>query len=330
MSPGGGEFARIDRLVEILGTAARPTPGGLSIGDDAATLEAGEAAVGWTVDTLVEGVHFRFDWLDPEAVGWRALAASLSDLAAIGARPLGALVAVAGPIETLDTRLEGIYEGVARLARRASCAILGGDLSRAPGPLHLTLTALGSVMDGGPLRRDGARPGDEVWLTGTLGAPAAVVALLDRGIAGARDHPAYPRFATPDPRSAEIAWLLERVPIHAAIDLSDGLSGDAAHVARRSGVEIAIESARVPVHPGAAAATADGDDLRRWALHGGEEFELLFTAPAGAVAPHVAAFEAGFGVRLSRIGAVREGAGVVERNADGERPLPAHSWDHFG
>lgn len=337
MTAPRGEFEWIDRLEAILGDVARDARGRAAIGNDVAWLPEG-GPWAWTVDTLVEGVHFRFDWLDPAAVGHRALAASLSDLAAAGSTPAGALVTAAGPAGTLADGLEALYEGMAALARRSGCPVLGGDLSRAEGPLHVTVTAIGRVVGGESLGRGGARPGDVVWVTGELGAPAAAVAALERG-AGAGDPAAvervraggaYPRLAYPEPRTREIAWLLERRRPSASIDLSDGLSGDAGHVAAASAARILIDPARLPVHPAAARLADDlGGDALAWALHGGEEFELLLTAPEGAFEPLAADFEAAFGIRLTPIGRVERGSGVFVRDASGERPLEPRSWDHF-
>lgn len=328
-APPRGEFAWIARLAEILGEPARS-----AIGDDAAIVEGQDSPWAWTTDTLVEDVHFRFDWLDPEAVGRRALVASLSDLAAAGARPAGALVAVAGPAATVTRRIEGLYAGLRDAGRGAECPILGGDLSRAEGPLHVTVTALGPVVGGPPLSRGGARAGDEIGLTGALGAPAAALALLaaasPEALPDVRAHPAYERLAAPAARNGEIAWLRERVGIHAAIDLSDGLSGDALHLTERSGVAIVLEPGRIPIHPGAVeAARTLGTATLEWALHGGEEFELLVAAPPGALEEHAARFQARFGIALTVIGAVRAGDGVWTRSEGGERRLVPRSWDHF-
>lgn len=333
-----GEFAWIDRLVDLLGSAAGLRDDGAHlIGDDVAVLRGpGGEAWAWTVDGLVEGVHFRFDWLEPEAVGYRALAASLSDLAAAVAEPVGVLVTAAGSVEAFEARLEGIYRGLGELARRAGCPVLGGDLSRSDGPLHLTVTALGRCPRGAPPGRGGARPGDEVWVTGLLGAPAAAIELLARAgddpsrLAAARGHSATRRLARPEPRLAEIAWLAERAPLHALIDLSDGISSDLAHVAERSGMRIAIETDRLPVHPAALDVAAQlCGDAGFWALHGGEEFELLACAPAGSIGPHAESFEERFGIPLTRIGAVEAGSGVVHRGPEGDVPLEPDGWDHF-
>ncbi len=320
-----GEFERIERLVRALGG----DPEGM-IGDDSAVLAADGRPWAWTIDTLVEGVHFRFDWLDPEDVGHRALAAAVSDLAAMAARPVGALVAAAVSGESADV-LEAVYVGFRTLAEQIGCPVVGGDLARSEGPLHLTVTALGRCP-GDPLRRSGARSGDEVWVTGELGGPAAALARLAQGAdPSIRDHPAFLRLARPDPRVAEALWLRERTALTAGIDLSDGLSGDAGHVARASGVALRLESAAIPLHPGARDLAARlHEDPREWAIHGGEEFELLLCAPPGAIQPHAAAFAERFGLRLTRIGRVEEGDGVWMRDGDGvEERLRARSYDHF-
>ena len=331
-----GEFAWIERLLEVLGPAAR-AGGRVAAGDDVAVIDgpAGETWA-WTADSLVEGVHFRFDWLDPEAVGHRALAASLSDLAAAIAEPIGALVTAAGSRAAFEARMEGVYGGLRDLAGRTGCPVLGGDLSRSDGPLCLTVTALGRCPRGAPPGRAGAKPGDHVWVTGALGAPAAAIELLARAggepdrLAAARAHPAVERLARPEPRLAEIAWLAERAPLHALIDVSDGISGDLAHIADRSSVRIAIEPDRLPVHADALdAATRIGADAGFWALHGGEEFEIAACAPAGAIDPHVGEFESRFGIPLTRIGSVEEGHGVVGRDEGGEEPIARGGWDHF-
>lgn len=328
-----GEFEWIARLTEVLGPAALNARGRPAIGDDVAVVTADGVPWTWTVDAQVEGVHFRFDWLDPEDVGHRALAASLSDLAAAGSEPVGALVTAAGPADVFAARLEGIYAGIAGLARRYGCPILGGDLARAEGPLHLTVGALGRVEEGEPWSRSGARPGDEVWVSGELGGPAAAVALLEaEGPAGEalRGHPAWTRLARPLPRIEEARWLRRRAEIRAAIDLSDGLSGDARHIAERSGVRLVVDPGRVPVHPGAArVASRTGRSPDEWTLHGGEEPELLLCVPAGELDPLADAFEERWEVPLTRIGAVEEGEGVGARTDHGVEPLPARSWDHF-
>lgn len=323
-----GEFERIARLVEALGGGEGVS--GSAIGDDAAVVPGTDGRWVWTVDAHVEGVHFRFDWLDPEEVGQRALTAAVSDLAAMAAEPVGALVSVAVAADGTE-RLERVYAGLAALAEGIGCPVLGGDLARAEGPLHLVTTALGRCVSGPPVPRSGARPGDAVWLTGELGGPAAALAWLsreDRPLA--REDPARRRLALPVPRLAEASWLRSRAPLSSAIDLSDGLSGDAGHVARRSGVRLRLRPEAIPIHPGAVRlAAALGEDPIEWALHGGEEFELLMCAPRGTLDALAGPFGERFGLPLTRIGDVAEGEGVWVVGGEGEERLEPRSWDHF-
>jgi thiamine-monophosphate kinase len=260
----------------------------------------------------------------------------LSDLAAAIAEPIGVLVTAAGSRAAFESRLEGIYRGLRDLAIRSGCPVLGGDLSRSDGPLHLTVTALGRCARGAPPGRGGAKPGDEVWVTGTLGAPAAAIALLTQAgsdparLAAARAHPAVRRLARPEPRLEEIAWLADRAPLHALIDVSDGISGDLSHIADRSRARIAIDTANLPVHADALDAGARiGADARLWALHGGEEFEIAACAPPGSIDPHALEFASRFGIPLTRIGSVEEGYGLVGREGGAEEPISRGGWDHF-
>jgi len=333
---GRSEFDWIDRLASILGEAAAPRSG-RGIGDDAALVEVpGGSLWAWTVDGLVEERHFRLEWFEPEEVGRRALVASLSDLAATGAEPAGALVSMAGPAAAFERLAEGIYRGLAEAARSAGCPILGGDLARAGGPLHLVVTALGPVVAGPPWTRAGARPGDRVWVTGRLGAPAAAIALLEAAgddaerLRAARAHPSCRRLVEVAARVREARWLRERAGISAAIDVSDGVSGDVGHMAERSGVRIVLDAESIPVHPAAGSAAGElAEDPLRWALDGGEEWELLVAAPEGELEPRADAFAAEFGVELTPIGEVAEGSGVGLRRDGREQPLEARSWDHF-
>ncbi len=320
-----GEFEWIERIVNRLG------PSGSGIGDDAAVLTGPDGKMWvWTIDTLVEFVHFRFDWLEPEAVGHRGLIASLSDLAAMGAEPMAVLTALAAPPDWLADRVERLYSGLAATAQSAGCPVMGGDLSRA-GEVQLTVTALGRC-EGSALTRGGAQPGDEVWVTGALGGPAAALALLARE--GPKPdvlaHAAYDRLTRPAARIDEVRWLKRRAQLTAAIDISDGLSGDVNHVARASGVAITIDVERLPID---ASASDVGRQLNadpiEWALHGGEEFELLLTARPGSIAPLVDEFEATFGVSLTEIGTAVEGAGVQKVENEVAEPLDPKSWDHF-
>ncbi len=287
----GAEFDAIRKLLHVWGQRAE------GIGDDAATLALtpGTQLVA-SVDASVEGVHFRPDWLTDEEIGWRAAAAALSDLAAMAARPVGVLVALALPHEWRE-RLEGIAEGIGLACAGAGAPIVGGNMSGAE-RLSLTLTVLGEAER--PLHRRGARVGDAVYVTGALGAPGAALAAWESGVAPAAAHRA--RFAHPVPRLAEARWLAGEGGASAAIDISDGLLADAGHLAAASGVRIAIEGGLVPLAAGVA---------RERAFASGEEYELLVAAPPRLDARE---FADRFGIPLTRIGEVVAGAaGVVLR-----------------
>ncbi|HEY7568708.1 MAG TPA: thiamine-phosphate kinase [Gemmatimonadaceae bacterium] len=302
----GGEFDMIRHLVQRWGRAAR------GLGDDAAILDtpAGEQLVVST-DTSVEGVHFRRRWLTSGEIGYRSAMAALSDLAAMGARPLGMLVALALPPEwTQDFGL--LADGIGEAARDVACPIIGGDLSRAE-MLHCTFTVLGSSAH--PVLRSGAKAGDSVYVTGHLGGPGAALRALSAG-----EDPApleRHRFARPVARVREGTWIAEH-GANAMIDLSDGLVSDAEHMATASGVRLTIDLDRLPVLAGCAA---------RDAARSGEEYELLFTA-AGLDANE---FVRTFGLQLTAIGHV--GALVGEDRvmfmSHGKRVDLEKGYDHF-
>jgi thiamine-monophosphate kinase len=255
-------------------------------------------------------VHFRREWLSPEEIGWRATAAALSDLAAMAAKPLGVLVALTLPPPWLD-ELGALAEGIAAAASAAGAPIVGGDLTNGA-PLALTLTVLGAAA--APLRRSGAHPGDTIWVTGQLGGPALALAAWSEGRQPTPE--ARARFARPVPRIREAQWLAA-AGATAGIDISDGLGGDAAHLAAASGVRITIEADAVPRISGADVSTAQ---------RSGEEYELLVAArtPFDAVA-----FQRTFGLSLTRIGAVEQGDAGVDLLIGGERVASPAGYDHF-
>jgi thiamine-monophosphate kinase len=325
-----GEFELIRRFFE------RPADSGralLGIGDDCALLAPDDDGVlAVSTDMLVAGRHF-FDDVDPEALGHKALAVNLSDLAAMGARPRAFTLALALP-QADEAWLGGLARGLFALADAHGCELVGGDTTR--GPLNLCITVMGSVPPELALRRDRARAGDDLWVSGTLGA--AAWALARRLEAGTWPAPAEAplvraraRLERPEPRVA--LGLALRGLAHAAIDLSDGLAGDLGHVLERSsaaaGVALGarIESARLPLD-----AALDGlPDARRLALAlaGGDDYELLFTAPTGT-RDAVLAAGACIGLTLSRIGRIESAPGVRLDGPDGH-PIPFHarSFDHF-
>ena len=277
----GREFDVIRDLVRRWGTAAR------GIGDDAAVLDVppGSRLVAST-DATVENVHFRRAWLTPTEIGYRAATAALSDLAAMAASPIAMLVAMSVPIGWREVVGE-IAEGIGEAARAFDAPITGGNLTSGA-ELALTVTVLGATAR--PLGRDGARAGDSIYVTGTLGGPGGAIGAWEAGREPAREHRA--RFARPSARIREALWLAGRGTA-ASIDISDGLVADVRHVAVASGLEACIELDAIPAVTGASP---------RDAALSGEEYELLVTAPR-AIDEH--AFAREFGVPLTRIGTMR-------------------------
>ena len=310
----GGEFDRLRAIFARLGPAAR------DLGDDCALVSVAGRTIAISIDLSLEGVHFRTDWLSFREIGWRATAAALSDLAADGAAPLGVLVSLGVPGNR--QRLSGnasleIMAGVGAAARSVGAHVLGGDLVRSPRYL-VDVCALG--LADRPVRRNGARPGDRLWVTGRLGGAGRALHALQ---AGQRPEPALRRrFARPVPRIAAGSWLA-RHGGRAMIDLSDGLAGDAGHLAAASGVAIAIELERVPCWPGV---------TPRDALRSGEEYELLVALPRTFGERDARAFSRATGLPLTRIGvctAGRGGRGGVRITENGRRITPPPGFDHF-
>jgi len=349
---GPGEFELIARFFARDGVPGRAL---LGIGDDCALLAPGaDGVIAVSTDMLVEGRHFFAD-VDPAALGHKALAVNLSDLAAMGARPLAFTLALALP--GVDERWLGAFAGgLFALADAHGCELVGGDTTR--GPLNVCITVFGTVPAQAALRRDRARPGDDVWVSGALGAAAWAVACrlsadgsggwgqgdgqgdgrdASRAVTGSpreradRLAAARGRLERPEPRVA--LGLALRGVADAAIDLSDGLAGDIGHVLERSGrtrgapLGATLSWPEVPVDP-----VLDGlPEAGRvaLALSGGDDYELLFTA-APDRRGDVAAIAAALGLKLSRIGRIDAESGLRLVAADG-RPMRIHArgFDHF-
>jgi thiamine-monophosphate kinase len=307
-----GEFGLIRRA-----TAGRRQPAStlLGPGDDAAVVAAPDGRVVATVDLLVQGVHFRLDWSTPEQVGRKAAAASLADLAAMGAEPSALLVGLACPPDTPIAVTDGLAAGLWSEAQRVGVGLVGGDVVAAD-VVTLAVTALGSLAGRDPVTRSGARPGDVVAVCGRLGWAAAGLAVLSRGtgipaepgVGAAHQVPEPPYPAGPAAAAAGAT---------AMIDVSDGLLADLGHVAAASGVRIELRRATLaPPTELVGIGEALGVDPWRWVLTGGEDHALVATFPSTAVVP------AGWRV----IGAVAPGDGV---RLDGERYRYTAGWDHF-
>lgn len=320
----GGEFSRIREFAEAAGTDL-PDEVSLAPGDDAVGLRcpAGESLVVAT-DASAEGIHFRRAWTDWETVGRRAVVASLSDLAAVAARPLGALVTLLLPPELDRDVLVALGRGVGEALAAAGTSLLGGDLSRSESGVVLDVVAVGSAVE--PVSRAGARPGDELWVTGTLGGAATAVVDWQRGLEP--DPRARRAFEHPRPRLEEARWLARRTELAALIDVSDGVAGDAAHLAAASGVGIELEADELPLSPVLEEYRNRGLALRR-ALTGGEDYELLL-ATTGEMSGLREPFRRSFGVELTRVGRVVRGSGVWLREGEDEPGrLDVGGFDHF-
>jgi thiamine-monophosphate kinase len=316
----GPEFDLIRRFLPAAPAAIPHVPVGP--GDDCAVVAAGDVAI--STDMSVEGVHFRRDWLAADEIGYRAAAAALSDLAAVAARPVGVLASLALPAADAGDFAVALMEGVRRAADAAGAAVLGGDVAATTGPLVIDVTVVGACP--APVLRSGAAPGDEVWVTGTLGGAAAAAAAW---LAGTQpDAAARARFAAPEPRVREARWLAEHGVPTAMLDLSDGLAGDAGHLAAAGGVALVLDADALPRHP-SLAALAPAEALRLAAC-GGEDYELCFTARSNGAAPHAEAFLRAFGVALTRVGRVEAGSGVWWEDAGGRRPVERGGFQHFG
>ncbi len=305
----GGEFDRVRAIAEALGDDAR------HLGDDCAFLPGGWCA---STDVSVDEVHFRRAWLDPEEIGWRATAAGLSDLAAVGASADAALVAVVLPESDPTDLLAALMRGAGAAAHSVGAQVVGGDLSRGT-QLAVTVTVLGRTDH--PVRRSGARVGDAIWVTGTLGGARAALESWRRHRAPEPEH--RRRFARPAPRVEAGQWLAAHRAT-AMLDLSDGLAGDLGHLAAASAVRLEVDLDDVPIDPALPAVAAlVGEAPQLFAAVGGEDYELLVTLPADVDL----AEGLPDGLPLTRIGRVVEGAGISLRFAG--QPVRLNGFDHF-
>ena len=339
--PGSGGPGELDLLKQIRrrASAVRSPALPLGIGDDCALIRprpGEDLAV--TTDLSVAGRHFRLEWHPPEAVGHRTLARGLSDLAAMGARPVAAFLSLGLPRELTRASgggvrsgraswLDGFLDGFMRLARAHKTPLAGGDLAESP-VAAADIVLIGAVPRGRALLRSGAHPGDVICVTGALGGAAAGFArLAQRAESGGKNRRRHSQKLAaelaphlyPQPRLAQGQWLMRRGVVTAAIDISDGLSTDLAHICEESGVAAEIDDGALPVHPGA---------ILEQALNGGEDYELLFTMRGAARLPREIA-----GVAVTRIGRVvraRKGRPqVMLLGEGGSRTLEACGWQHF-
>lgn len=312
----GPEFDRIRGIAARLGAAAA------SLGDDCAIVPTGEGQLVLSTDMSVEGVHFERDWLSLTEVGWRAAMGALSDLAAAGASCVGALAAVVCPRTSGPADVVSVMGGVGDAVQAAGGQVLGGDLTGGD-RWTLCLTVVGRAAR--PMTRAGALPGDGLWVTGELGGARAAVVLWQAGTKP--DAATRARFARPEARLRAGVWLAGH-GAHAMLDLSDGLAGDAAHLAAASRVAIRVALERLPIHPGVAEAVRrTGIAPEAFAAEGGEDYELLVALPPDFAEEQARQFTETCGTRLTRIGDVASGTGLVLELHG--RPLALAGYDHF-
>jgi thiamine-monophosphate kinase len=329
------EFELIARLTHGL---PRPAGVAVGIGDDAAVLDcpSGSQIVA-TCDALVEGSHFVRDWATPEQVGRRALAVNLSDIAAMGGEPLYALISLAIPPTTPVEWLDGLYRGLRNEADLFGVAVVGGNVTSIAGPLVVDVTMLGRVAPGQALLRSGARPGDRLCVTGTLGGAAVGLYALWR-TPTKRPAPAplalervRAALLLPNPRVAEGQALAAVEGVSAMIDVSDGLAADLSHICALSGVGAVVDAGALPVDEATAAvAHSYGQDVQELALHGGEDYELLFAVHPEAETAALQAVRA-VGGSATTIGWCTDPAsGLRLRTRAGAlAPLEPRGWDHL-
>lgn len=293
------------------------------IGDDCAVLRlvAGNDCL-VTTDFSLEGIHFRRDWHQPESVGHRCLARGLSDIAAMGGQPVAAFLSLALPQNLPQAWVRRFARGLTRLANRYGAKLAGGDTAQSPAGILADIIVLGSVPKGNAVLRSGARPGDRIFVTGKLGGSAAAVTQM-QGRPKKNPNPrAHPRHFYPEPR-IEVGRILREKSLAAAmIDTSDGLSTDLAHICEESGVGAEIHASLIPrARVGKSQRQVDLD----LALHGGEDYELLFTARPGKRIPKQIA-----GVAITEIGRIVRGSRIVVEDEKGAVfELRPRGWEHF-
>ena len=317
------EFELIARLTKNLPSGPNVVVGA---GDDCAVLDFGLAdkLLLFKTDAVVEGVHFEKD-SPPEKIGRKALARCLSDIAAMAGTPTAAVVTIGlpaapksgegGPADFKPELVEKIYGGLSALAKKHGVAVVGGETTANPERIFISVALLGTVSRGKQLLRSTAKAGDAIFVTGVLGG------------ASAGKHFDF------EPRLAEARWLAEHFPVHAMIDLSDGLAGDLRHVLKASGFGAELLKSAIPVSRAAKEITRKNPSAKTplaAALTDGEDFELLFTVAASEAVPLLDAWKKQFPkLKLNCIGKIVAGEGITIRDKEGVRPLTAHGYVHF-
>lgn len=325
-----GEFGAIARIMEIARKAGHGAPVG--IGDDAAAVRpAAGGLVLAATDMLVEGVHFELSYTSFRELGYKALASNVSDIAAMGGRPRHYLVALALGRKTRVRDLEELVRGMEDAGEAYGVLLIGGDTCASPGPMMINITILGSTEKGKPVLRSGARPGDDIYVTGSLGDSAAGLELLKAGARGKRpgsNSHLVSRHLTPTPRVEAGRLLGEGALATSMIDVSDGFSSDLLHILDESGVGALVRAETLPLSPGLLEYAGPGKALD-FALHGGEDYELIFTARRRS-RDKVLALQKKAGTVFSRVGSVTREKGALLESPGGRcRALRPKGYEHF-
>jgi thiamine-monophosphate kinase len=321
------EHSLIDQIRRMAVPSARlPTRSSRSIvqgiGDDCAVVRLGDLDSLITTDFTLEGIHFRRDWHPPESVGHRCLARGLSDIAAMGGKPVAVFLSLALPRNLSQAWVVRFTRGLTGLAEKYGATLAGGDTSRSPNGILADILVLGSIPKGKAILRSRARPGDRIFVSGALGGSAAAVAAMRARPRRKLDPEQYARHFYPEPRIDLARILRESRLASSMIDTSDGLSTDLSHICQESGCGAELDAARIPrARVGKPACTVDLE----MALHGGEDYELLFTVPPKKKVPAQIA-----GTAITQIGSITGSGRILIRGRnDVVRNLHPQGWEHF-
>jgi thiamine-monophosphate kinase len=327
------------RLIALIRSLVPPAPAWVTvgIGDDAAVVEPERNRLEvLTTDVVIEGVHFDRKFCDPESIGFKALAVNLSDLAAMGAAPRVALLSLGLPAGLLVADLERMLQSLIALATRHKLVLVGGNIARSPGPLFLDVTVTGTCKRRRVLTRAGGRAGDELYVTGALGAAAAGLVWLRRADSAGPSEGISPsetvssaveRFLRPEPRLRFGVIAGRTQAASACMDLSDGLADAVRQMAAASGLGAIVEAAALPIHPGATEILQEPSQILGAALSGGEDYELLLAVPRRRKRRFLAVHRL-TGLPVTRIGVLTAEPELMLRHQDRDEPLPG-GFEHF-
>ncbi|MBI5094240.1 MAG: thiamine-phosphate kinase [Candidatus Hydrogenedentes bacterium] len=316
-----GEFGLIDRIARVLPTSPSVVEG---IGDDCAVLRVHDRLLLVSCDMAIEDIDFRKTWMGPDEIGWKVTAASLSDIAAMGGAPLFGLIGLACPGETEAHYIEEVFRGISNAMSRFGAVVVGGDTSRSHGPLALDVTVIGTTTGSRYLRRGGAQLGDLLAVSGFLGQSSAGLHAFEHG----KQHSAFRiSHCHPRPRIAEGQWLCRSYAVHAAIDISDGLLQDAAHLADASQLGVNIQTELLPVsEPLAQYCSENGLNPLDFVLAGGEDFELAFSLSPKEAEQTLHRFHHEFRTPVTIIGEFTDRWAGVRID---EKETPLRGFEHF-